>query len=83
METKVINLENTNSKLCRQLLSVVDFSQGNNYEDTHISVRVLTDGLVVSTFCVNEYGSRYSNANYTHINKCDIPFFTAKKLGII
>ncbi len=80
---KIVRLENTNNKLCRQLLSLVDFSKGDNYEDTHISVRVFTDGLVVSTFCVNEYGSKYSDSNYTHINKPNIPFFTAKKLGII
>ena len=80
---EIINLENPRNKLCRQLLSLVDFSKGNNYEDTHISVRIFNDGIVVSTLCINEYGSRYSNSNYTHINKCDVPFFTAKKLGIV
>ncbi len=82
MET-IINLQNTRNKVCRQLLSLVDFSKGNNYEDTGIQVRVFTDGIVVSTFCVNEYGSKYSNSNYTHINKSNIPFFAMKKLGII
>lgn len=80
---EIVNLENTGNKLCKQLISLVDFSKGNNYEDTDISVRVFTDGIVVSTFCTNEYGSKYSNSNYTHVNKCDIPFFTAKKLGML
>ena len=82
MET-IVRLENTRNKLCRQLLSLVDFSKGNNYEDTHISVRIFNDGLVVSTFCVNEYGSKYSNSNYTHIKKTNIPFFAMKKLGML
>ena len=81
---KIINLENTGSKLCRQLLSLVDFSKGNNYEDTDIEVRVVSnDSIVVSTFCTNEYGSKWDNENYTQVSKRDLPFFTAKKLGMI
>ena len=50
METIVINLENTRNKLCKQLLSLVDFSKGNNYEDTHIGVKIGDNSIVVSTF---------------------------------
>lgn len=78
-----VELENNGSKLCRQLLSLVDFSRGNNYEDTHISVDVLNDSIVVGTFCINEFGSAWDNENYTRVKKEDVPFFAARKLGII
>ena len=83
METIVKNLENNGSKLCRQLLSLVDFSKGNNYEDTGIQVRVSDKELIVSTFYTNEYGSTWYNENYTRVNKSNIPFFTMKKLGML
>ena len=83
METIVINLQNTRNKLCKQLLSLVDFSKGNNYEDTGIQVRVSDNELVVSTFCTNEYGSSWCNENYTKVKKSNVPFFTAKKLGML
>ena len=76
-------IKNTGSKLCKQLLSMVDFSQGNNYEDTHIHVRILNNSVIVFTSCVNEYGSLWCNENYTEVSKSDIPFFTAKKLGML
>jgi hypothetical protein len=78
-----VELENNGSKLCRQLLSLVDFSRGNNYEDTHISVDIFDDHVVVSTFCVNEHGSAWCNQNHTRVEKSNIPFFAAKKLGIV
>ena len=78
-----VNFKNDGSKLSRQLLSLVDFSRGNNYEDTHISVDVLNDSIVVGTFCVNEFGSAWDNENHTRVKKEDVPFFAAKKLGII
>ena len=78
------NFINDGSKLCRQLLSMINFSKGNNYEDTHINVRILKDNsILVGTFCVNEYGSTWENENSTYVNKSDLPFFTAKKLGIV
>ncbi len=83
METIVKNLENNGSKLCRQLLSLVDFSKGNNYEDTGIQVRVSDKELIVSTFYTNEYGSTWYNENYTRVNTSNIPFFTMKKLGML
>lgn len=81
--TKEIIMQNDGSKLCRQLLSLVDFSKGNNYVDTHIEVRVFDNSIEVSTFCVNEYGSKWDNENYTQVSKSDLPFFTAKKLGML
>lgn len=80
---KTIEIENTGSKLCRQLLSLVDFSKGNNYEDTDISVDILDNHIVISTFCTNEYGSRWCNENHTEVEKSNVPFFTAKKLGML
>ena len=78
-----VDMENDGSKLCKQLLSIVDFSKGNNYVDTHIEVRVFDNFVGVSTFCVNEYGSSWCNENYTEISRENIPFFTLKKLGMI
>ncbi len=80
---KIVRLENTDSKLCRQLLSLVDFSKGNNYVDTDIEVIISENHIIVSTFCINEYGSVWDNRNHTRVNKSDIPFFTLKKLGIV
>ena len=80
---KIVRLENTGGKLCKQLISLVDFSKGNNYEDTDIEVIISENSIIVSTFCINEYGSVWDNRNHTRVNKSDIPFFTAKKLGII
>jgi hypothetical protein len=79
------NLEfrNDGSKLCRQLLSLVDFTRGKNYENTHIQVRVFNDHILVGTFCINEFGSAWDNENHTRVEKENIPFFVAKKLGII
>jgi len=78
-----VNFKNDGSKLSRQLLSLVDFSRGNNYEDTHISVDVFDDHIVVGTFCVNEFGRAWDNENHTRVEKSDVPFFVAKKLGIV
>ena len=83
MEREVLFYENTNNKLCKQLLSLVDFSKGNNYQDTHIRVEVRTNYIVVSTLCINEYGSRWSNDNYTTVSRLEIPFFAMKKLGML
>ena len=80
---KIVRLQNTNDKLCKQLISLVDLSKGNNYEDTDIEVIISEDNIIVSTFCINEYGSVWDNRNHTRVDKSDIPFFTAKKLGII
>ena len=79
-----IVIENDGGKLSRQLLSLVDFSRGNNYESTHIEVRIFDNSMIeVSTFLTNDYGRRISNENYTTVAKGDIPFFTLKKLGMI
>ena len=78
-----VNFKNDGSKLSRQLLSLVDFSRGNNYEDTHISVDVFDNEIVVSTFCVNEHGSAWCNENHTRVSKSDLPFFAMKKLGMV
>lgn len=81
---KVIRMRNCGDKLSRQLLSLVDFSRGNNYEDSHIEVRVYdNDEIEISTHYINEYGSRWDNENYTIVSKSDIPFFSLKKLGMI
>ncbi len=80
----VFSIENTGDKLSRQLLSLVDFSRGNNYYSDGIRVAIYSDDSIrVSTFCVNDYGRRISNENYTQVAKSDIPFFTAKKLGLV
>jgi hypothetical protein len=65
-------------------LSLVDFSRGNNYYSDVIRVAILSDDSIrVSTTCINDYGRRISNENYTNVGKEDIPFFTAKKLGLV
>ena len=76
-------IKNNGGKLCRQLLSLVDFFQGNNYEHTHINVRVYDDRIVVSTFFVDSNLNSWDNENYTTVEKAYIPFFTAKKLGMV
>jgi hypothetical protein len=81
---KVVFIKNTGDKLSRQLLSLVDFSRGNNYYSDGIRVAILSDDSIrVSTFCVNDYGREISNENYTTVDKSDIPFFTLKKLGLV
>jgi hypothetical protein len=81
---RVVFFENTGDKLSRQLLSLVDFSRGNNYYSDAIRVAILSDDSIsVSTYCINDYGRRISNENYTNVDKGDIPFFTLKKLGLI
>lgn len=80
---KIIRLQNTNDKLCKQLSSLVDFSKGNNYESTDIEVIISENNIIVSTFCINEYGSVWDNRNHTRVNKSDIPFFAMKKLGML
>jgi hypothetical protein len=81
---EVIFVENNGSKLSRQLLSLVDSSKGNNYEETHIRVAILSDDSIeVETFYTNEYGSCWYNDNETKVKKEDIPFFTLKKLGLV
>ena len=81
---KVVFIKNTGDKLSRQLLSLVDFSRGNNYYSDGIRVALYSDGSIrVSTFCVNDYGRRISNENYTNVWKSDLPYFTAKKLGMV
>ena len=82
-DTEIKFFENDGSKLSKQLISLVDFSKGNNYVDTGIRVEIRDNSIVVSTFCTNEYGSSWSNENWTDVAKSDIPFFTAKKLGIV
>ena len=81
---EVVFFENTGDKLSRQLLSLVDSSKGNNYEETDIRVVIYSDGSIrVESFYTNEYGSRWYNDNETYVAKENIPFFTAKKLGMI
>jgi hypothetical protein len=81
---EVKNFRNCGDKLSRQLLSLVDFSRGNNYYSDGIRVAILSDGTIrVSTYCINDYGSRWDNENYTNVAKGDIPYFTAKKLGLV
>jgi hypothetical protein len=80
---RILEFKNDGSKLCRQLLSLVDFRQGNNYENTHIRVEVHNDSLVVSTFCANEFGREWSNENHTRVERSHVPFFAAKKLGLL
>ncbi len=81
---EVMFFENTGDKLSRQLLSLVDFSRGNNYYSDGIRVAIYSDESIrVSTYCINDYGRRISNENYTQVMKEDIPFFTLKKLGMI
>lgn len=80
---RTMEFRNDGSRLCRQLLSLVDFSRGNNYQDTNVKVDIFDDHVVVSTFCVNEHGSAWCNQNHTRVEKSEIPYFTAKKLGIV
>jgi hypothetical protein len=76
--------KNTGDKLSRQLLSLVDFYQGNNYPHTHINVRVYRDKIVVSTFFIdNDTLNSWDNENHTTIERAHVPFFTLKKLGMV
>lgn len=79
----LVFMQNTGDKLCRQLLSLVDFSQGNNYEDTNIKVGIYDDYIIVSTFYGGDPGDIWYNQNDTKVSKSDIPFFTLKKLGML
>lgn len=77
-------IKNTGNKLCRQLLSLVDFTRGNNYPSTKINVRIFKDHIVVSTFYIDrETLNSWDNENYTRIEKSHVPFFTLKKLGLL
>lgn len=79
-----IIVKNTGDKLSRQLLSLVDFSRGNNYESTHINVRCYKDHIVVSTFYIDSDSlNSWDNENYTRVEKAYVPYFTQKKLGMI
>ncbi len=78
-----IVIENNGNKLSRQLLSLIDSSRVKNYWDTHIEVVVRGNSIVVSTFCVNEYGRKLCNENHTEVTKSDLPFFVARKLGLV
>jgi hypothetical protein len=80
---RIVELQNNGSKLAKQLLRMVDFSKGRNYQDTNIRVEVFSDHILVGTFCINEFGSAWDNENYTRVEKSDLPFFAAKKLGIV
>jgi hypothetical protein len=80
---KTVEFRNDGGKLAKQLLRLVDSSKGRNFQDTHISVDVLNDSIIVSTFCATEYGRAWCNQNHTRVEKSDIPFFAAKKLGIV
>ena len=81
---KVIFVKINDDKLSRQLLSLVDSSKGNNYEETDVRVVIYSDGsITVESFYTNEYGSRWYNDNETYVAKENIPFFTAKKLGLV
>jgi hypothetical protein len=81
---KVMFLKITDDKLSRQLLSLVDSSKGNNYEETDIRVTIYSDDSIgVESFYTNEYGSSWYNDNETEVSRENIPFFTAKKLGLI
>jgi hypothetical protein len=81
---EVIFVEINDDKLSRQLLSLVDSSKGNNYEETDIRVVIYSDGSIrVESFYTNEYGSRWYNDNETEVSRENIPFFTAKKLGLM
>lgn len=80
---RVVELKNDGSKLSRQLLRLVDFTKGNNYQDTNLRVVILCNKIIVSTFCTNESGREWCNQNHTEVEKENIPFFAAKKLGII
>lgn len=81
---EVVFIKNTGDKLSRQLLSLVDFSRGNNYYSDVIRVAIYSDESIrVSTSCINDYGRQISNENHTQVFKSDIPYFTAKKLGLV
>lgn len=80
---RTFEFRNDGGKLAKQLLQLVDFRKGNNYEHTHISVSVCKDSIIVSTFCANEFGRAWDNENYTRVERKGIPFFAAKKLGMV
>lgn len=80
---RIIELKNNGRKLAKQLLRLVDFQKGNNYQDTNLRVVILDNEIIVSTFCVNEFGRAWCNQNHTRVERKDIPFFTLKKLGMM
>jgi hypothetical protein len=83
MKMRRIVIENNGNKLSRQLLSLIDSSRVKNYWDTHIEVVVRGNSVMVSTFCANGYGRKLCNENHTVVSKSEIPYFSAKKLGLL
>lgn len=71
--------ENNHKKLARQLVSLITETGKNNYQPTHIKVRIHANGITVSTVCINEYGSWWYNENDTFVPLAKIPFFTLQK----
>ena len=78
----ILFFKNDGSKLSKQLLSFVDFSKGNNYESTHIRVEIKDNKITVETLCYSG-GDNWYNDNSTEVLKSELPYFTAKKLGIV
>ena len=79
---ELVFMQNDGSKLCRQLVSLVDPFKGNNYESTNIRVEVYEDKIIVETFYGGDWDTWY-NQNDTEVSKSNIPFFTLKKLGML
>ncbi len=79
----ILFFRNDGSKLSKQLLSLVRGNENsNNYESTHIRVEVKDNTIKVETLCYSG-GDSWYNDNGTEVLKSELPYFTAKKLGIV
>ena len=79
----ILFFRNDGSKLSKQLLSLVQGNENsNNYKSTHIRVEIKDNILTVETLC-HSGGDSWYNDNSTEVLKSELPYFTAKKLGVL
>lgn len=52
----------------------------NNYADNTLWVHIYSDGIVVESGCINEYGSDWGNDDTQFISWVDLPNWVGRKL---
>lgn len=71
----------TDGKLFIQLLRAMNHVDGsNNYAVNRLDVEVKTNGIIIESVCVNDYGTGYSNNDKQFIPKDELPNFAVRKL---
>lgn len=67
--------------LFKELLSRIKYIPGShNYEKNHLDVTLYEDGIEVESFCVNEYGSSWSNEDRQFVSWEELPNWVMRKL---